>query len=90
MAPTALALLVVVWYGHDIPPKQMDVGECQVAAATVRQAAIVSNKLYATDTDISAYCLLLGTGADEVVAELLATPRPSPRPQSVRIVPPPP
>ncbi len=90
MDATALALLVIVWVGHEIPPRQVAASECPVAIASVRLAAIASNKLYSAEPDVSAYCIALGTAADEVVTELLAPPYPSSKSQAVRIAPPPP
>ncbi len=90
MTPTALALLVIVWPGHDFSPQSMDAADCQRAIGAISMAKIASDKRYATDTGISAYCIpLLGTVADGIVAELLAPPQPSQKPQVARIVQPP-
>ena|ERR1044072_195233 len=89
MNAPALALLVVVWSGHDLNPMVVDRVECERAVDAVKTAVHIRDEKYAMQSNVSAYCIAADTVAAETVSELLAPPKPSPRPASVPLTMPP-
>jgi len=74
MTSTVLAMLVIIWPGHDIQPQSIDKAECERAVSAVQTAVHISDKLYTQRSDVSAYCIPLDTAADQTVYALLARP----------------
>lgn len=90
MAPVTVALLVIVWSGHDIQPQSMPEPECKRATEAIMLATRIRDDLYAMQSDVSAYCVPMNTGADDVVIALLSPPAPSPKQAAVSVQQPPP
>lgn len=90
-AAVTVALFVVVWPGHDIPPQSMPATECDQAASAITLAAnIRSDKYYSQDAEARAYCVPMGTAADPTVYALMAPPPKPPPPVKATLLPMPP